>query len=807
MKVSLNWIKKYVDLNDELTPNRIATDLTLRTVEVDSVEDVSKKYHDIVVGKILNINKHPNADTLKICIADIGEENPVQIVCGGSNLYEGEYVVVSKPGAEVVWHGEGEPVVIKETKMRGESSYGMICAPAEVYLDEFFRTNDEREIIDLKGMDCYPGQNISELLHMNDIIFEIDNKSLTNRPDLWGHYGIARELSAIYNAKLKLLDKIIVDKDVKEYKVEIEEPKKCNRYVAIEINNVSTKPSPIWLQTAIYNCGMRPINAIVDITNYVMMAVGQPLHAFDKTHVSGDKIIVRNAKKGENLLLLDNNSIELTENDLVISDEKNAMALAGIRGGIKDSILKDTTEIILEIANFSADTIRKSERRFDEKTDASIRYEKNIDTERVTDGINLAIKLFKEIFPESKIISYKDEYPVKTKNILIDVPHTYLINRMGKELSTDTIEKILKSLGYDVNFENNTYKVTVPVWRSTGDVSIKDDVMGDIVRMITFESFEATPLTIKIDHAILQNKVLLERRLKEYLAYRCGFNEIFTYPWIDEKYIYASKIDKSKSIELVSPPSLEQSTLRNSLIPGMVEAISKNLRYFEEFQIFEIAEVFEKGEYHETTIEETLPIQNKILTASIVGKDAKKIFYEIKGVIESMADYCHMNKLTFRKGDKPSWADINAYLDIICDEKVIGKLGLLSTVVMNESKIKRTNVAIFELNTNMLVPFPSRTNKFEHLPLLPLIEKDLSIIVDEQITWEDILGIIKSRVKELEFIEEYRGNQIPHGKKSIMFRVKIENEDASMTSEEINKKMDNIVKSLNKVCGAVLREE
>ena len=312
MRVSLNWVKKYVDLPSDLTPKQIAYDLTLRTVEVEEVIDEREKYHDIVVGKILEIRPHPNADKLKLCITDIGEDEPVQIVCGGSNLYEGEMVVVSKPGAEVVWHGEGAPVKIEKTKMRGESSYGMICAAEEVYLDNFFPSKDEREIVDLKGVECYPGENIADVICMNDTVLEIDNKSLTNRPDLWGHYGVARELAVIYDVPLKELPTYKISKNIKEYQVEIKEPSKCHRYVGIEIENVYEKESPMWMKALITSCGMRPISAIVDITNYVMLAVGQPLHAFDRTHVEGEKIIVRNAKKDEELLLLDNNTIALT---------------------------------------------------------------------------------------------------------------------------------------------------------------------------------------------------------------------------------------------------------------------------------------------------------------------------------------------------------------------------------------------------------------------------------------------------------------------------------------------------------------
>lgn len=807
MRVSLRLIKKYVELPKDLTDQQIAADLTLRTVEVENVENTALKYHDIVVGKILEIKKHSNADRLKICITDIGTDNPVQIVCGGTNLYENELVVVSKPGAYVVWHGEGEPVKVKETKMRGEASYGMICAASEVYLDDFFPALEETEIVDLKGINCNPGDNIADVIDMNDTVLEIDNKSLSNRPDLWGHYGIARELSAIYNVPLKELPNYDIDKDLPKYNVEIKEPDKCNRYVGVEIDGIYEKESPIWMKALLSKTGQRPINAIVDITNYVMMVVGQPLHAFDRTHVNGEKIIVRNAFENEELLLLDNNKIQLTKDDLVICDENDAMALAGIRGGKKDSILPNTTGIVLEVANFTASTIRKTGKRFAEKTESSIRYEKGIDTQRVDQGLNLALQLIKEIFPDSKIIKYSDTYKHETKQNKIKVSEEFLNKRLGKVISRDKINQILTSLGYKLSYNNGEYDIVVPSWRSTGDVVIKDDVMGDIARILSFDSFDAKPISIKIEHAIKQNDVLLDRKIREYLSYRCGFYEIYTYPWIDEKYIKIAKIDMDLSLKLATPPAPELAYLRSSLIPGMLEAICKNLRYYDEFKLFEVKQVYKKGDYRPSSTDEILPIQENYLTGCIVGKNAQNIFFEAKGVLENMARYCHMENIKLEQLQKPNWADVNAYLNVTINNKIIGSLGLLSYQVMNESKIKRTNVAMFEINMDKLIPYNSRTNKYEKLPELPLVEKDLSVLVDENIKWINIEESIKSLVKEIEFVDEYKGNQIPEGKKSITLKIRMINEGTTMTSEQINKKMNSILKVLEKKCGAILREE
>ncbi|MBR2990145.1 MAG: phenylalanine--tRNA ligase subunit beta [Solobacterium sp.] len=807
MKVSLNWLKQYVDLPADLTPAQIAYDMTLRTVEVESTENTGDKFHDIIAAEVLEVKDHPNADALRICIVDIGEEKPVQIVCGGSNLYPGEHVVVCKPGAEVYWHGESELVKIKETKMRGEYSYGMICGADEVFLTDLFPESREHIIVDLKDIPCTPGQNIADVLGLNDTIIEIDNKSLTNRPDLWGHYGIARELAGIYGCELKPLPKIELDPDLPAYDVEIKEPGKCRRFTATEIENLYVKESPMWMKTLITNCGMRPINAIVDITNYVMMAVGQPSHAYDRTHVDGRKIVVRNAYKDEKLVLLDQNELDLTEDDLVVCDAYGPMNLAGIKGGIKDSVLPDTTGIILEIANFTAQTVRKTGARFNEKTDAAMRYEKNLDTQRVDDGLALSLQLFRELYPECRIVAHADDYPVVTQQEHIDVAQEFLDVRLGKALGRETIEGVLKGVGYEVEFENGIYHVTVPVWRSTGDVSIKDDVLGDIARLLSFESFEEQPLTVKFENSVIQRDVTLERRLREYLAYRCGFNEIFTYPWVDDKYIRAAKVDMEKSVRLATPPSEELAVLRSSLVPGMLESIVKNLRYFTSFRMFEVAQAFEKGVYHESTETETLPVHRKYMTGCIVGKDARQIFYQMKGVLETMASYCHMEEMIMVQEVQPAWADRNAWLNLKVGNACVGSFGLLSVSTMNDAKIKRTNAAVFEINVDLLKPFASRTNVFEHLPLYPLVEKDLSVIVDETVTWKQIQEAIGGKVKELEFKEEYRGNQVPEGKKSIMLRVKIGNDDSTMTSEQIDKKMETILKTLHKRVGAELRTE
>lgn len=806
MNISLKFLQRYVDLPEDLTYEQIAYDLTMRTVEVEEIINTADKFHDIVVGDIKEVKAHPNADALKICMVDVGEDEIKQIVCGGSNLTAGHKVCVSKPGAEVVWHGEGEPVLIKESKLRGEKSYGMICGATEVYLADIFPPADEREIVDFTelGVDCEVGQCVAEVAGLDDVILEVDNKSLSNRPDLWGHLGVARELAAIYKVPLKDAPAGL-PQGLPEYPVQIDAPEQCMRYTATLIENVYVKESPAWMKTLITNGGMRPINAIVDITNFCMMAVGQPMHAFDSTHVEGSKIIVRNASKGEKLLLLDENDLDLGENDLVICDTVEPMGLAGIKGGRKDSILDDTTSVLLEVADFSAAGIRRTERKFDEKTDAAQRYDKGVDTQRIDLGVCLALELFKEIYPECRFTAFGDCYPVKTENAVIDITQEFLDRRLGEVIEQSEIEDILTRLGYEVEFADGTYHCTAPTWRSTGDVSIHDDILGDIARLIGYEYFKKQPLRVNFEHSVNQVKADLSRKLREFLAFRCGFNEVFTYPWIDEKYIHAAKIDTDKSIRLATPPAPELGILRSSLIPGMLEAIDKNERYFDEFCIFENTQVFEKGEYHPSTEEETLPVHRNLISGVAAGKNAPELFFRVKGVIEGLPEYCHCEPLTFKQVEKPSWADEKVWLNIMSGKKVAGSIGLISVQALTESGIKSVKAAAFELDTDMLVPYPSRTNEYKHLPTYPLVEQDLSLLVDESVTWEQIRESIKYMVKELKFVEEYRGKQIPAGKKSVMLSLKIGNDDSTMTSKQIEKKMNGIIKVLSNKCKAELR--
>lgn len=804
MKVSLNWIRKYADLPQDLSMEQLAYDLTMRTVEVEGTQNPADSLKGVLVGEILSVEKHPDADKLRICKVDIGKEEPSTIVCGGSNLAVGMKVVVAVPGSFVRWHGEGEPVEIKPAKLRGVKSDGMICASSEIDMADLFPAAEDHEIMDISSFPCKNGDLVSDVLGLDDVLMEIDNKSMTNRPDLWGHYGIARELAAIYGCPLKPLPAFTVPTGLPEFPVRIEDTKRCYRYAGMVFEGVRNIPSPYEIKLMLWKCGLRPINALVDLTNYVMLAVGQPTHGFDETMVK-DAIIVRTAKENEKLTLLDGTALKLTKEDLMICNSEEPMALAGIMGGEKDSILPTTTKMLLELATFEPIGIRRSSNRFQVHTDSSGRNEKGLDTARVDQAMAVAYDLLMRLFPGTKLTAYTDHYPVKQKPLTIPVSLSWLSRRLGRTLTREQAEKSLAPLGFTISGKEDELLVSVPSWRATGDVSLPDDILEEIARMIGYENFDFIPPTVTLTKAINQRKADAERAVREYLAFRAGLQEVFTYPWVDQKYIQAAGIALDDCLAIASPPSPETAHLRSSLIPGMLGATQQNLKHFESFRIFEMAQVFSKGETHPSEQEETLPLQQRSLAAAFVGQDARTLLREAKGTLENLPRMAMLEGFRFEQNEKPAWADKKAWLNVYSGDRFVGSMGLISLKAARLAGIKRAAVVMFELNMEATVPLPSRTNSFEHLPQFPLVEQDFSVLIDEAVSWSDICTAIEKTVSKIAFIEEYRGAQVPQGKKSVMFRVWFGSGDGTLSSEQIEEKMNAIIKKISKKLGGEIR--
>ena len=812
MKLSLSWIKDYVSLPDDADLKKLAYDLTMDTVEVEDVEYLGKRFENMLVGEIEAVNPHPNADKLRVCTVNIGDGESKEIVCGGINLSAGMKVAVAVPGAIVRWHGEGEPVEIKKSKLRGVESYGMICASDEIGLGDLFPSKQEAEILDLSFLDVPAGTTIADALDLNDVLLEIDNKSMTNRPDLWGHYGIAREIAALYKLPMKKIEPVAFDAK-SDFKVEILDTDRCPRYIGVEMNGVEVKPSPYKMQSRIWRVGMRPINALVDITNYVMLATGNPTHAFDADNIQ-DYIRVRRAEADEKLLLLNGKELALCEDDLVIADGEGAVALAGVMGGAKDSILPTTKRVILEVANFESTGIRRTALRYDNRTEASSRYEKAVDPERCDQALALSMQYFKELYPELQVVGCCDRYEKKLERAEIDVNLDWLARRLGKHLTNDDIRAKLEILGFDVQIDGDNMHVIAPTWRSTGDISIKDDVMEEVARMYGYDNFEATPFTTSFEGAINQKDISLVRNIKEYLAIRCGMQEIYTYPWMNDVFVNAVMQDTTGMLKLSTPPAPDLSYIRSSLLPNMCEAVVKNERYFNEFSMFEEAQVFTDSDYtspYDPT--ESLPKQRRNIAGSIASatKKVNDLFRELKGFLEYMPRYTHMEGFTFRKDVKPVWADNVVWQNIYVGDVKVGDLGLVAKKVTMDCGIKNLSVMVFEMDTTLLKPLISRTNRFTHLAEYPETDYDISMLFDSAATWEEIRNVIAVKengpVKNASFVDEYRGKQIPAGKKSVTIRLTIGSKEKTLTSDEIENAANSVMKQLSKRMGAELRTQ
>lgn len=815
MKLSLNWIRDYVDIPQDITITKLSYDLTMSTVEVEGAENLADSFENIVVGEILEVLPHPNADKLRICKVNTGD-GMHDIVCGGINLAVGMKVVVAVPGAIVRWHGEGEPVKIKNSKLRGVESYGMICAADEVDLGDLLPASHEAEIVDLSAFDVTPGQNVAVALGLDDIILEIDNKSMTNRPDLWGHYGMARELATLYDLKLKPIEPYVAPEGIPTLDVRIEDTVKCPRYIGVKMEGLGVKEAPFEMRARLWKVGLRPINALVDITNYVMMAVGQPTHTFDSDRIC-DYIQVRRAKVGEPISLLNGKELALSNDDLVIADAKEAVALAGVMGGAKDSILPTTENVILEVANFESTGIRRTALHYDNRTDASTRYEKGIDPERCDLALSLAMELFGQLYPDCKVVAFTDHYKNKLQKAEIDVSYNWLDRRLGKHLTQDEISYKLGLLGFTVTFDGDNMHVVVPTWRSTGDISIKADIMEEVARMYGYENFEAAQITTSFSGAINQLDKTLTRSIEEYLAYRCGMQEVLTYPWMREEFANAILGTTEGVLTLPTPPSPEEKYIHSSTLPNLCQAVVNNERYYSEFSIFEEAQVAcveMRASCYDSS--EMLPVQSRRIGCAFASKTDRlegitALFRRAKGIFEEMPRYTHMEGFTFRKVEKPYWADATVWLNIYVGEVQVGSLGLLSKRSSMACGIRNLSVILAEINLELLVPYKSRTNVFTHLPEQPINDYDLSMLVDSSVTWEQIRSSVLAKkgelLKDVTFVDEYKGKQIPAGKKSMTIRLAIGASDRTLTSQEIEDCANKVIKQLTKMVNAEIRSK
>ncbi|NMC51415.1 phenylalanine--tRNA ligase subunit beta [Candidatus Kuenenbacteria bacterium] len=819
MLVSLNLLKKYVDLPLSVKPEEVVAKLATSTVEVEEFFEVGKDLEDVVVGKVVKLEKHPNADKLKIAMVDIGQVEPARIVCGGINLYEGMLVAVAKPGAMIRWHGEGELVTLEKAKIRGEESEGMICASNEIGLSDRF-PGGELEIIDLTALDFKVGAPLAKELSLDDVIIDIDNKSITNRPDLWGHYGIARELSAIYGVELKSLEveeKVGIEEAKAKgsnIKVSVKESNLCPRYLAVAVEGIKVKESPLWLKNVLSSIGFRPINNIVDITNYVMAETGQPLHAFDRSRV--DNIVVRLANKGEKMVALDKEERALFTDTLVIADSKKPIAIAGVMGGANSQISETTKEIIIESANFNPLSIRKTSQKIGLRTDASMRFEKSLDGHLTETALRRALELIKEILSEAKVVGpIVEDGGVGEESKIVEVSPEKVSLKIGETLSVEAVSKILVRLGFEVKEKKDKLMVTVPSWRATGDVAIEEDIVEEVARIYGYDQIKPSMPEVKMKPWILDRERAVIDKTKDILSLGLGMQEVLNYSFWSEKLVADSGIDKEgELLALQNPLSEEQAYLRMSLLPAILKNISDNSRFYSELKIYEIGRVFRnrKGKYKiDKNSKDRLPDQPYYLAGAVVFGRDKQPFQSIKGILEEWGKFSGIDFLAWSAGKNPFCEFTNQIVDkekrlaIIIGKEKIGWVGEVNQKALEYFDIKNRRVAVFELDlTPVLESGYKEIKKYQPVIKYPAVERDIAIEVAWKTRWESIKKEIEkldTLIVGTEFLSEYDLGK----KKSLAFRVVYRASDHTLSDKEVEKIEGGIIKFLGDKFGAARR--
>jgi phenylalanyl-tRNA synthetase beta chain len=812
MFVSFNWLKQYIEGSDKIDPRDLGLKLTMSTVEVESVTSSAENLDRIVVGQVKKISPHPNADRLKLVVVNIGDEEVI-VVCGGVNLKEKMLVALALPGAKVRWHGEGELIELKPTSVRGVESFGMICASDEIGLGAEFPVKEKSEILDLTDLNLQIGRSLGEQLKTGDVVFEIDNKSLTNRPDLWGHYGLAREVAAIYGLKLKELNlfKIKAGKG-KRLKVKVANSHLCSRYSAVAIDGIKVDESPTWLKERLSSIGQKPINNIVDITNYVMFDLGQPLHAFSAKKIVGGEIIVRTAHDGEKLVTLDKLARELTTHDLVIADKEKAIALAGIMGALDSEVEIGTTSVIIESANFDATCVRKTGQRLGLRTEASMRFEKSLDPNLVELALQKTINLILEIIPGSRVVSeIIDEKDFRLNCGPLDPSWSFIDSRIGQKIERKKTIQTLQRLGFAVKDNKLGLAVRIPSWRATKDVSIKEDIIEEITRIFGYDN-----LTPSLPRSVMvcweENKLRqLEREIKNILSGVSAASEVLNYSFVAKSFFKKIGCQEVDNFTLLNPWTEDLCYLRRSLLPGLLGNIETNLRFFNNLNIFEVGKVFiddEAGELTEPNGEQRLPSQEVYAAGAISKPKGETTFYLAKGVVETI-----LSKLGI-EFDFQITTEILPFghpkqsLSLLVAGEEIGFVASLNPRVGRALDLD-AEIALWQINLSKLQNNYPVLKKFEALPKFPSVELDLSLIIGEEEQWKDIQGLIKAieprLIKSVKLLDVFKNDKMKAGNKSLTCRIVYQSDERTLNMEEVNKIQETVINQLEKGIGAVVR--
>lgn len=803
MKLSLNWLKEYVDIN--ITPQELSHMLTMAGLEVEALEKIGDIHDKIIVAKVLSVKHHPKADRLSLCDVDTGTST-VQVVCGATNVKAGDLVPMALPGAEL----KGG-IHIKESKLRGEFSGGMLMAEDELGL------TDNHTGVMILPPELETGLRLSDAINPLDWSLEIN--ITPNRPDCASVIGIAREVAALTGQKLKLPGVQYREEGVpvsEVARVDVIDSDGCPRYAAGMIQNVSIMPSPFWIRYRLYVSGVRSKNNIVDISNYVLLETGQPLHTFDYDQLEEHRIVVARAKQGEKFTTLDGQERILNSEHLMICDGKKPVGIAGIMGGLNSEITDSSSNILIESAYFNPVTIRRGAKSAGISSEASYRFERGIDIEGVIFALKRALSLSLELAGGKINKGLIDLYPKKFEPPLIDLRVDKTNSFLGAEIKKGEIVQWLKALSMDVtDKDDNFLRVTPPAYRV--DISREIDLVEEIARMHGYDNIPETFPAIRPNDKADLPSLQLHDRACDILA-GAGFSEIITFSFISPESANLLQAGENSPlrqfVKLMNPLTTEQSVMRTSLLPGLFSIVKENISHGEQnLKLFEWGEVFFRDDSKD------LPIEKIMLAGVFSGNYASKRwysetrsvdFYDIKGAVEVLLESIGLSNVTFERRASVEAYDKNTSCNICHGEIILGTMGKIAKEVLDVYDIKTSALFIFELDIENILKVKSEKIDFKPVGKYPAVFRDISIIVDKNVESKSIQDIIiktgGSLLEYVDVVSVFEGEKFGPEKKAVSYRISFRSIEGTLDGEQVNRNIERVLDNIKAETGGTLSE-
>ena len=781
MFVSINWIKEYVDL-EGLDIKKLINSFTLATAEVEDIIVKGEDLRDVVVGEILSIENHPNSKKLHLLKVD-GGDRIYDVVCGAPNVRENMKIAFVKAGGRVP---AGE---ITKATVAGYESEGMCCSAFELGLSD-----DKSGLMEI-DVDAPNGTNLKDIYPIDDIIFEVDNKSLTNRPDLWGHYGIAREFAALTDRELKPLplSDLAYDGDEK-IKVTVGRDDLVYRYSCVKMDNITKNVSPMALQIRLYYCGMRGINLLADLTNYIMLEMGQPTHAFDANKI--DEIVVDTPKENCKFTTLDNTERDITTDMLLIQNGSTPVAIAGIMGGLDSEIVGDTNAVVLECANFDGVSVRKTSSKLGLRTDASARYEKMLDPEMTVTAAKRFAYLLQSIDEGARVASQlTDEYTKKYPEIDITFNKAYVDKYTGIDISEERILKTLTALGFVVEKDGDDFKVKVPSFRATKDVTIKADIIEEITRIYGYDNFSIITTKSPLKPVKSSPVRAQSNEIKDILVKHYNLHEVHSYIWCDVRKYKKLGIEVEENVKVLNIESSDNGTIRNSMIPTLLSAVSDNKDYADNYGIFEIGRVA-AGVKEDGTANERRRLGIVLFDKTISEKEL--FFKAISMVNEIFLQIKHKAPVLTKVAPSHAWQHPKNTASITCDGVAVGAINTLHPA--NAQKLDKNGVAVcIEIDVDDFITIGGDNISFVEPSTQQSTYYDLSLVLKAGVTFADMsecwskLGL--AELNNVKVIDTYEKD----GVKSITVRLIFSSKEKTLEMDEVQAWIDEILANLKNI--------